>query len=66
VHSLMQNLQHSSSNVHLWQALHVVRNHFCSKEISRNFDFFGLIFHRVRAVKNLSSSTIKNQKKSNK
>ena len=59
----MQNLQHSSHNMHHWQALHVLRNHFYVQEISRNFDLFGLIFYRVRAVKKLSSGTIKNKKK---
>ena len=49
--------------MHHWQALHVLRNHFYRQEISRNFDFFGLIFHRVRAEKNLSSGTIKNKKR---
>jgi len=44
--------------MHHWQALHVLPNNFYKQEISRNFDFFGLIFHLVPAVKNLSSGTI--------
>jgi len=49
--------------MHHWQALHVPRNHFCRQEISRNIDFFGLIFHGFPSVKNLSSGTIKTKKK---
>jgi len=46
-----------------WQALHVLPNHIHNREISRTFDFFGLIFDRVRAVKNLNTGTTKNKKR---
>ena len=65
MHGLTKILHLFAYYMQHWQALHVLPNHFYTQEISRNFDFFGLIYHRIRAVKNLSSDTIK-KKTSNK